>query len=41
MNQFIDSFVDEMVLIHQTLKINEPPIESYPDVDLCMYEIIL
>ena len=34
-NQFIDSFVDQMILTHQKLQINEPSSESYPDVDLC------
>jgi hypothetical protein len=36
MNQFIDSFVDEMILTHNKLQISEPPSESYPDVDLRM-----
>jgi hypothetical protein len=36
MNQFIDSFVDEMTLVHNNLQINEPSSESYPEVDLCM-----
>jgi hypothetical protein len=40
MNQFIDSFVDEMILTHNKLKINEPPSESYPEVDLRMYNVI-
>ena len=38
MNQFIDSFVDQMVLTHHKLQINEPSSESYPDVDLCKFE---
>lgn len=34
-NQFLDGFVDEMIIIHNTLQIPEPTSESYPDVDLC------
>lgn len=34
MNQFIDSFVDEMSGIYNKLQIPEPSNESYPDVDL-------
>ena len=34
-NQFIDTFVDEMIIVHQTLQIPEPTSESYPDIDLC------
>lgn len=41
MNQFLDSFVDEMVAIHNKLQINEPSNESYPDVDLRMWKIVL
>jgi len=40
MNQFIDSFVDQMILIHNKLQINEPSTESYPDVDLRMWKRI-
>jgi hypothetical protein len=36
MNQFIDSFVDQMIAVHNKLQIVEPPSESYPDVDLSM-----
>jgi hypothetical protein len=35
-NQFIDSFVDEMAAVHNKLQIPEPPNESYPEVDLRM-----
>ncbi|CAF0839298.1 unnamed protein product [Adineta steineri] len=34
MNQFIDSFVDEMILIHNKCQIAEPTVESYPDFDI-------
>jgi hypothetical protein len=40
MNQFIDSFVDQMIVIHNKLQIPEPSHESYPEVDLCMFTII-
>ncbi|CAF1082594.1 unnamed protein product [Rotaria sordida] len=38
MNQFVDSFVDQMVIVHQKLQIDEPSSESYPDIDLNGYE---
>ncbi|CAF4672276.1 unnamed protein product [Rotaria socialis] len=38
MNQFIDTFVDEMINVHQKLQIPEPASESYPDIDLYGYE---
>ncbi|CAF1169825.1 unnamed protein product [Rotaria sordida] len=34
MNQFIDSFVDQMNIVHQKLQIDEPLNESYPGIDL-------
>ena len=34
MNQFIDLFVDQMIIVHQKLQIDEPSSESYPDIDL-------
>ncbi|CAF3553959.1 unnamed protein product [Rotaria sp. Silwood1] len=37
-NQFIDSFVDTMIIVHQKLQIDEPSSESYPDIDLYGYE---
>jgi hypothetical protein len=36
MNQFIDSFVDGMIMIHNKFQVAEPTSESYPDFDLCM-----
>ncbi|CAF3550751.1 unnamed protein product [Rotaria sordida] len=38
MNQFIDSFVDQMNIVHQKLQIDEPLNESYPGIDLNSYE---
>ncbi|CAF1189127.1 unnamed protein product [Rotaria sordida] len=38
MNQFVDSFVDQMIIVHQKLQIDEPSSESYPDIDLNGYE---
>ncbi|CAF1150418.1 unnamed protein product, partial [Rotaria sordida] len=40
MNQFIDSFVDQMNIIYQKLQIDEPSNESYPDIDLNEKNII-
>lgn len=39
MNQFIDSFVDEMSSTYNRLQINEPSADSYPEVDLRKYKI--
>ena len=36
MNQFIDSFVDEMIIIHNRIQTTEQVVDIYPDFDLCM-----